>query len=351
MLRRSPYFNFLLVTSLVFGIFLEGCAGKTSQVVQAAQQQATPTPIPQSVAPRKPTYPVQRGDIAKEVKLSGRIVPVVERQLYFREPGRIDKVLVKKNDVVKKDQLLAEYETGGEEYELQRARVNLEIAHIDQQLTELNTSKWAADYNLIMELKKRQVELAQINVDEIQNKIEGMRVVAPFDGTVLVLTIDDGSLVEAYNPVAVVADLSKLELSVDPQGTDFDKLAKGMPAAIDMINKPGTVLHGVIRRLPYITNNPNLEDHDRTLRISLDEDPITAGYELDDLVRAQVVLESKKDILWLPPQAIRTFEGRNFVVIQDGQGQRRVDVELGIQAEDKVEIVSGLEEGQIAIAP
>ena len=127
------------------------------------QQQPTPTPIPQAVAPRKPTYPVQRGDIAKEVKLSGRIVPVVETQLYFRQPGRIDKVLVKRNDTVKKDQLLAQYETGGEEYELERARVNLEMAQIDQQLTEMNTAKWAADYKLIMELKKRQVQLAQIN--------------------------------------------------------------------------------------------------------------------------------------------------------------------------------------------
>jgi multidrug efflux pump subunit AcrA (membrane-fusion protein) len=225
------------------------------------------------------------------------------------------------------------------------------MAQIDQQLTEMNTSKWSADYKLIMELKKRQVQLAQINVDEIINKIDGMQVAAPFDGTVLVLTVDDGSLVEAYNPVAVVADLSKLELSVDPQGTDFEKLAKGMTATIEMINKPGSTMHGVIRRLPYTTNNPNLADHDRTLRISLNEDPISVGYELDDLVRAVVVLESKKDILWLPPQAIRTFEGRTFVVVQDGQGQRRVDVELGIQAEDKVEILSGLEEGQIAIAP
>lgn len=351
MLQRSPFLRFLLVTSLIAGFLMEGCAGAPSQTSQSAQQQPTPTPIPQAVAPRKPTYPVQRGDIAKEVKLSGRIVPVVETQLFFREPGRIDKVLVKKNDTVKKDQLLAQYETGGEEYELERARVNLEMAQIDQQLTEMNTSKWSADYKLIMELKKRQVQLAQINVDEIINKIDGMQVAAPFDGTVLVLTVDDGSLVEAYNPVAVVADLSKLELSVDPQGTDFEKLAKGMTATIEMINKPGSTMHGVIRRLPYTTNNPNLADHDRTLRISLNEDPISVGYELDDLVRAVVVLESKKDILWLPPQAIRTFEGRTFVVVQDGQGQRRVDVELGIQAEDKVEILSGLEEGQIAIAP
>lgn len=351
MLQRSPFLRFLLLTSLIVGVLLEGCAGKPSQAPQSAQQQSTPTPIPQAVAPRKPTYPVQRGDISKEVKLSGRIVPVVEKELYFRQPGRIDKVLVKKNDTVKKDQLLAQYETGGEEFELQRAQVNLEMAQIDLQLAEMNTVKWAADYPLIMELKKREIQLAQINVDEINNKIEGMRVVAPFDGTVVVLTIDDSSVVEAYNPVAVVADLSKLELSIDPQGTDFERLAKDMTATIEMINKPGTLLHGVIRRLPYTTNNPNLADHDRTLRVSLAEDPISAGYELDDLVRAVVVLESKKGILWLPPQAIRTFEGRTFAVVQDGQGQRRVDVVIGIRAEDKVEIVSGLEEGQVAIAP
>jgi len=52
-----------------------------------------------------------------------------------------------------------------------------------------------------------------------------------------------------------------------------------------------------------------------------------------------------------PPQAIRTFEGRTFAVVQDGQGQRRVDVKVGITNEDQTEILEGLTEGQVVVSP
>ena len=54
-------------------------------------------------------------------------------------------------------------------------------------------------------------------------------------------------------------------------------------------------------------------------------------------------------MLWLPPQAIRTFEGRRFVVVQDGDAQLRVDVTIGIESDDRVEIEEGLTEGQTVI--
>ena len=53
--------------------------------------------------------------------------------------------------------------------------------------------------------------------------------------------------------------------------------------------------------------------------------------------------------MWLPPAAIRNFEGRNFVVIQEGDAQRRQDVKLGVKNEDQVEILEGLEEGQTIV--
>ncbi len=65
----------------------------------------------------------------------------------------------------------------------------------------------------------------------------------------------------------------------------------------------------------------------------------------------QVALEKKTDVLWLPPAAIRNFEGRKFVVIQDGERQRRQNVVLGIQSKERVEIVEGLQEGQIIVSP
>jgi multidrug efflux pump subunit AcrA (membrane-fusion protein) len=63
------------------------------------------------------------------------------------------------------------------------------------------------------------------------------------------------------------------------------------------------------------------------------------------------VLEQKEDVLWLPPQAIRTFEGRKFVVVQEDGFQQRVDVKVGIEGDDRTEIEEGVEEGQIVVSP
>ena len=70
---------------------------------------------------------------------------------------------------------------------------------------------------------------------------------------------------------------------------------------------------------------------------------------MGDLVRVQAELERKDDVLWLPPQALRIFDGRRFAVVQDGDVQRRVDVKVGIQTADRVEIEEGLEEGQTVV--
>ena len=68
------------------------------------------------------------------------------------------------------------------------------------------------------------------------------------------------------------------------------------------------------------------------------------------VLKQRFVLEEKLDALWLPPAAVRTFQGRNFVVVQDEDGsQRRVDVRLGIESEERVEILEGLERGQTVV--
>ena len=57
------------------------------------------------------------------------------------------------------------------------------------------------------------------------------------------------------------------------------------------------------------------------------------------------------NVIWLPPQAIRNFNGRRFAVVQDGDVQRRVDIKIGIQAEERVEIEEGLQVGQTVVGP
>jgi hypothetical protein len=64
-----------------------------------------------------------------------------------------------------------------------------------------------------------------------------------------------------------------------------------------------------------------------------------------------VVLQQKNDILWLPPQAIRTVGGRTFIVVQAADGQKRIEITPGLQTHDRVEITGNVAEGQVVVGP
>ncbi|MCD4684378.1 MAG: hypothetical protein K8S97_00390 [Anaerolineae bacterium] len=64
-----------------------------------------------------------------------------------------------------------------------------------------------------------------------------------------------------------------------------------------------------------------------------------------------MALEVREDVLWLSPSVIRTFQNRTFVVLDTPDGMRTVDIVLGLQTDDRVEIVSGINEGDIVVAP
>jgi hypothetical protein len=58
-----------------------------------------------------------------------------------------------------------------------------------------------------------------------------------------------------------------------------------------------------------------------------------------------VVLERKEGVFWLPPQAIRQFEGRKYIVVKvDDERQRSVDVLVGIESTERVEIEGAVED-------
>jgi hypothetical protein len=56
-------------------------------------------------------------------------------------------------------------------------------------------------------------------------------------------------------------------------------------------------------------------------------------------------------VLWIPAGGLRTFQGLDFAIIQDGELQRRVDVRLGVRSPERVEILEGLKEGQLVVGP
>jgi macrolide-specific efflux system membrane fusion protein len=333
----------------VLTLFLAGCSAQPQAEV------ATPTPLPTPVIPTKPTYTVQKGEVVRKSEFTARLVPVVQQELYFKTGGRIQSVLVQKGDQVKKDQVLAQLESGTSDVDLRRAQINLETAKLNKELYMMDANKFSKEYPIYLKMKDYDIELAQLALDELNAKIDTTQIKAPFDGTVLSVYITPDTSVEAYKSVIVLADLNNIEVSADLTSTDLQVLQEGMPVQVYAVSGPATVLNGEIRKLPYpygkASQSSQNETQDTSTRVSLSDPPAKANLTLGDLVRVQVVLEKKDNTLWLPPQAIRKFEGRRFVVVQDGSGQRRVDVTIGITSDDRVEITDGLTEGQTVVAP
>jgi multidrug efflux pump subunit AcrA (membrane-fusion protein) len=258
------------------------------------------------------------------------------------------------------------------DFDRQEAQANLEIAQIQlEQLKRQSPPPKRED----IAIQEKQVELAELQVERLSQgvdpllendvaraelqvqklnaAIEDAQIIAPFDGELMSVSLVAGQAVEAYRPAAVIADTSNLEVSADLISSQLDGLAEGMPAEVVLVSRPGVVLAGEVRRLPFPygsgSSGTTVEDLDKSTRVALKESAAEAGYQEGDLVRVTVELERKDNVLWLPPQALRNFDGRMFAVIQEGEAQRRVDVKVGIQTSERVEIEEGLEEGQIVL--
>ena len=383
---------------IALSLILSGCAllpaGRSAEI---AANEATPTPIPTSVIPVKPTYTVKIGEILRERTFSGRIAPVVEEALFFRSSGRIRNVYASRNDFVTAGQIIADLEIDDLERELTSAQLNLEraqsrlysaekelefqrrSAQINLDITNLrllNLRTESPDDNFGISVQNKQVELAQIalerlaegvdpllindvaraqlQVEKLQNAIADATITALFDGQLLSVSLTAGRPVNAFDPVVSLADITNLEVKADLISDQMNELAEEMPVEVSLVGRPGEILSGHIRRLPYpfgSGGSGEVIDPDKSTRITIEQPPAAeeSDLELGDLVQVRVELERKDAALWLPTQAIRIFDGRRFVVVQDGEVQRRVDVKVGIQTNERVEIEEGLEEGQVVV--
>jgi multidrug efflux pump subunit AcrA (membrane-fusion protein) len=196
----------------------------------------------------------------------------------------------------------------------------------------------------------------RLNVERLRAQLNDARLVAPFGGQVLLVSTVEGRAVTAYDSVMVVANVDALEVSAKLDADEMEELQEGMEVTCAPVGRPGQEFAGHIRRLPYPYGGGSLvgaaEDEDQSTRVALLRDPEDLGLELDDRVRVTAVLERKADVLWVPPQAISLFEGRRFIVVQDGDRQRSVDITVGIEDVDRVEIegvTEPLDEGWIVV--
>lgn len=360
---------FLLLTALI-SLIVVGCASDQSPT------EPTPTPVPTAV---KPVFTIQRGDIAIRTDLGGRVTPANSKPVRFAMDGEVGNVFVQVGDYVEKGQLLADLKVLKEletewatvsmqaQYEetistntLKRAEIKLQLAQLA--LEDLKAKGASATAIKMAELE---VQLAQMDLDEVKanpvlhensNKAKQLeqalsdaQLKAPFAGYI-VEAPPPGKAVKTTSDAFQIGDTSQLEIGATVMEEVLKQLTEGLTVTVTFEGTGNQqTLTGVIRQLPYPYGS-GTSGGDQ-IRVKLDVSPEQGGYALGDRAIISVVLQQKHAILWLPPQALRTVGGRTFIVVQEAEGQKRIEIVPGLQTIDRVEITGNVRAGQAVIGP
>lgn len=184
------------------------------------------------------------------------------------------------------------------------------------------------------------VQSAQLAVDQTKEKIAQSSMYSPIDGVVLEINIQPGDTVQAFTAVITIAIPEPKEALANLAFNDVQRLSVGQIGVCEIVNAPDSAVQCVIRKLP-LSNR----DADQTVRVAATFENVQSG----QLIDIEMPLDVRENVLWLPPAAINTFQNRTFVVLLTPEGERVRDIEIGLQTDDRVEVVSGLEEGDVVV--
>jgi len=292
--------------------------------------------------PAVTTAPVTRGAAAQIVYATGVVGPVRWAKVVALQRKRIVDICACEGRPVKKGEVLVRLDDAEErallkELEARRKRIAGDIERV-RALVERNAATRTSLDELIT-----QAQEFDARITAQKDRIDDLQLRAPLDGVVL---RKDGEIGEVAGtgpsdvlfwvgppkPLRVVAEVSE---------DDVAKIRPGMRALLRTEAFPAGGLEASAGEI-----TPKGDPATRTFRVYFalpDDSPLRIGMN----VEINIVALEKPDVLLVPADAI--VNGAVFVVTQNVLTRRAVIT--GIRGARQVEIVSGLEAGDLVVAP
>ncbi|MBX3126762.1 MAG: efflux RND transporter periplasmic adaptor subunit [Polyangiaceae bacterium] len=236
--------------------------------------------------PRFSVEKTERRDVLEQVQSTGTVKPLTEVQVGAQVSGRVVKVGVDFNSVVKKGDLLAEIDPSLFGAQVSQTSAQLKAARASEQRARarLATSKTALDRleRLAKEgiaspadvdqargerdvaeadLLSAQAQIGQFNaqLSSARTTLAYARIYSPIDGVVIDRQIEPGQTVAASfaAPVmfVIAKDLSEMQVMAEIDEADVGKLAEAMKAEVVVDAFPGESFGGKVTQIRYAPNN------------------------------------------------------------------------------------------------
>ena len=296
------------------------------------------------------TTEVKKGDVIEELVLSGELTADEYTQLTFGTSGKISWVGVSEGDEVKRGQGLAKLDTTNINADYQRALQDLNAAEASLLVVYDAVKGHDKDETLSQKEDRTTAEAiknkAYETVIKARQDLQNATLIAPFSGIVTYVA-------NPFSGINILATQTQIEL-INPETIYFDvsadqsevtKITEGQKVEIILDSYPEEKFEGEVSFISYTPSSSEVgtvyKVKVKFTRVELSAGKFRIGMSGD----AQFILSEKENVLYAPPKFINADPKGKYV--NKSKKNNKVYVEIGIESEDKVEIVSGVNEGDV----
>jgi len=214
-----------------------------------------------------------------------------------------------------------------------------------------------------MELEyKRQQE----KMKKTEDQLAKTTIKAPMDGMVVYATssgggrgpfdrrepMDIGVEVQERQDLINLPTTQSMKARVDIHETSLEKVRVGLPAVITVDALAGKKFLGRVQRIAPLPDarmqwaNPDLKIYPTDIYLEDNDSSLRTGMSC----KAEIIIAQYEDAIYVPVQSVLRIAGQPtvYVVNKDGSHTER-KVEIGLDDNKMVRIISGLEEGEVVL--
>jgi membrane fusion protein (multidrug efflux system) len=350
MLRKTRIWNVWLAAGLG-ALALVGCSHPSAEEAggEAVKAEVTLTRV-------------TRADISQALTLTGTAaaLPNQDVRVSAMVPGRITELKVAEGDRVSAGEVVAKLDDRPYHDQLQQAEAAAQQAKANSDNAGLALArnedlfqrgivarKDLEDARTQASVAAAALRQAEAALEIAQLQLGRAEVHSPLNGQVVKRFVSVGEQVDgtAAQPIAEIASLGQVEFLGNAPGTYLSKVRVGQAVDVTTEAVPGKKFAGrVVAISPAVDPATGVG----LVRIRV---PNPGGLlRLGMFLSAEIPVETHARALVVPPQAIyRDEAGQSRVFVVSGDSATASPVELGIETKDRVELLSGVKEGDSVI--
>ena len=327
----------LLILAALAMTQLAACGGAANgeESTEANKEEDRAVPVEAAVVERQTVYAAYQGTTSLEAEQEAEIVA--------KTGGVLLELLVDEGDRVKAGQIVARLDREQERLELRQAKAVLDkLENEFARMEELYNKKLISrdEYDRVrFDLESQR---ATIELSELQLSYTDVR--SPLSGVISERMVKVGNLIQLHQPMFRVDDFDPLLAVLYVPERELSTLEIGQEAVMTFDALPGDEFVGKLKRISPVVD-PETGTFKVTVEIPAPDPRLKPGL----FGRVNVVHDVHDNVIAVPKDALIIEDRGTYVYVVEEDKARRVDVTTGYTTGNYVEILEGLEAGQLVV--